>query len=614
MKPQLVIQKHVPMMARDGTMLATDCYFPDDEETQPWPAILLRTPYDKEAPSRVAMAERWAAAGYAVVVQDCRGRFASEGIFKLGLNEAEDGYDAVEWTAAKPWCNGRVGTIGTSYMAWVQSALATLNPPHLTCMWVHEGIANGLKESLRQGGAFELRWMGWAFYGAATDPHLTARQRHRLEEVDLRDWLSCRLPKAGESPLAWVPNMESWFLEYLATGTRGGALDYRGIDIEAHYGEHADVPTVYSGGWYDSYTRATIRNWSELSRRKESPQFLLMGPWTHGSQEPGLTFAGDIDLGPDAALDYFEVRRPWFDYWLKGEGTNPRPRVQYFLMGGGTGQMTAEGRLDHGGRWLIGETWPPPEAVTQAWYGTPSGGLTTELPGDRGTLRFVSDPDHPVPTVGGNLSFLKYFRQIPEDLWPLIAAADRLEAVSPIGGQNQVTHPGIFGGGPPYGPLNQRPDIVSLVSEPLKEPLTVTGPVAVELTLASDARDTDITVKLIDWYPPSEAYPLGYALNITDGIQRLRFREGTTKEVPYEPSSTIRLRVECYPTANLFMPGHRLRLDIAGSNFPRFDINPNTGAALGDNRERVVAHQTLTLDPEHPLRLELTTWQDAGDA
>jgi putative CocE/NonD family hydrolase len=601
-------------MTRDGVALATDLYFPGNGPgARARPALLLRTPYDKSAADRVMMAERWADAGYVFVVQDCRGRFLSDGVFALGQHEAEDGYDTIEWIGAQPWCNGRVGTVGTSYMAWVQSALATLNPPHLACMWVHEGIANGYKESLRQGGAFELRWMGWAFYGAATDPHLTPSQRAALQQVDLRDWLSPRLPLTGESPLALAPHMEQWFVQYLTAGIEGGVLDYRGINIEKHYPEHADVPTMYSGGWYDSYTRATIRNWSAMRMLKKSPQGLLMGPWTHGVKETGLTYAGNVDFGPDAAIDYFEVRRRWFDCWLKETGDqNPYPPVQYFLMGGGTGRIREDGRLDHGGCWLTDTTWPPTGSRPWVLFGTPDRRLKSNADGTTGTISFVADPQNPVPTIGGNLSFLSYLRPIPEEILPYVPVLDRLEPVIPIGGQNQVTYPGLFGAKPPYGPLNLRPDVVSFVSSPLARPVNVTGPVVVELTVASDAADTDFTAKLIDWYPPSDQVTFGYALNITDGIQRLRFREGTAHEVAYAPGTPVRLRIECYPTANRFMPGHRIRLDIASSNFPRFDINPNTGAPLGNSQHMVVAHQTILIDDANPLWLELlVSFEDA---
>ena len=600
------VERGVDVSARDGTRLGTDVYFPHlprDHETLP--ALLLRTPYDRSARERLTQAEWFARAGYAVVIQDCRGRFGSEGAFRLGRHEAEDGYDTVEWIARQRWSNGRVGTFGTSYMAWVQSALATLAPPHLSAMWVHEGIANGLKDSVRQGGAFELRWMGWAFYGAATDPRIPEDARRHLASIDLRDWLQWMLPQPGLSPLALSPASERWYWECLTEGTAGALWASRGLNVENYYAEHADVPTVYSGGWYDSYTRATLRNFLGLTALKHSPQYLLMGPWTHGTAEPEHTFAGDVDFGPEAAVDFMTLERGWFDYWLKGVGAEPVSRVRYFLMGGGSGRRRADGRLDHGGQWQESRLWPPPDAKPVRYFLADAGRLAADPPVRAGGRSFRFDPTHPVPTVGGNLSFLKYILPVPELLQD-IPVVDRLTHVSPIGGQNQVTYAGLFGAEPPYRPLASRPDVLVFATEPLSAPVVLTGPVTVSLHVSTDGPDTDFTAKLVDWYPPHPDYPDGYALNITDGIQRLRFRRGYDAEQMATPGAVVPLTIELYPSANRFAAGHRLRLDISSSNFPRFDLNSNTGEPLGRARTWRVAENRILWGPEHPSALELT--------
>lgn len=597
----------VPM--RDGTRLATDVYLPETGPG-PWPALLLRTPYDKSHPDRVATLRRFAEAGYAAVGQDCRGRFRSGGTFTLGIGEAEDGYDTIEWIAAQPWCDGKVGTIGTSYMAWVQSAAATLNPPHLRAMWVHEGIANGLLESVRQGGAFELRWLAWAFYGLATDPSLDEATREAMAGIDFREWIGLKLPEPGASPLALTPHHETWYYTYLTRGTEGEPWTLRGLNVERYYREHADVPTVYSGGWYDSYTRATIRNFLGLSALKRAPQYLLMGPWTHGPKEPGLTYAGDVDFGSAAAVDYFELRRRWFDHHLKGRPDGDLPsRVRYFVMGGGSGRRRDDGRLDHGGWWADAPHWPPPGAGPFTFFLHPDGRLVPETPVDTGAadaLRYTFDPRDPVPTVGGNISFLRYVAPLAPGVRRSPPVMDRLVDVSPVGGWDQRTWPGLFGARPPYGPLNRRPDVVSFVSAPLARPLLAVGPVTVRLFVVSDAPDTDFTAKLIDWYPPGPDYPLGYALNVGDGIGRLRFRHGFAEEARYEPNTVAELVIELYPTANLFAAGHRIRLDIASSNFPRFDINPNTGEPLGRSRRWRLADNGVVMAPAYPSALVLT--------
>jgi hypothetical protein len=600
------IERNVSVSMRDGVTLATDVYFPTrQEEADRWPALLVRTPYDRTSADREAEASWFSRRGYVVVVQDCRGRFESEGCFRLGRGEAEDGYDTVEWIASQPWSNGRVGTMGTSYLAWVQSALATLNPPHLTAMWVHEGVANGLHESVRQGGAFELRWMGWAFYGAATDPRVDPDTRRRLTRLDLRDYLSWALPRPGSTPLRLSPTYEQWYWEYLTTGTECSLWDERGVNVERYYEEHADVPTVYSGGWYDSYTRATIRNYLGLSRRKSAPQFLFMGPWTHGGQEPLHTYAGDIDLGPEAAVDFSDLQLRFFNRFLKDEPGGPIPPVRYFLMGGGTGARRPDGRLDHGGVWRTSDSWPPSGAHSQMFYLDAFGELLDTLPPEDGVRPYTYDPRNPVPTVGGNLSFLKYIWPLPEHMEE-VAVTTRLTQVSPIGGQDQRTGPGLFRTQPPYGGLESRSDVLTYVTGPLPQDLVLAGPIKVTLYVSTDAPDTDFTAKLVDWYPPSADYPDGYALNIMDGICRLRFREGFDEERFATPGEVVVVTVELYPSANRFVQGHRIRLDISSSNFPRFDINPNTGEPVGRARTVRTAQNRIYTGPAHPSALELT--------
>jgi uncharacterized protein len=600
------IERGVRVPMRDGLTLATDVYYPAGPGGgQTWPTILIRTPYDRLLQDRNGECSWFAGHGYVVVVQDCRGRFESDGYFRLGRGEAEDGYDAVEWVAAQPWSNGRVGTMGTSYLAWVQSALATLAPPHLRAMWVHEGIANALKESVRQGGAFELRWMGWAFYGAATDPHLDAETRRHLARVDFREWLRWALPEPGRSPLALSPTYERWYREYVTTGVEGPLWDARGPNVERYYAEHADVPTVYSGGWYDSYTRATIRNFLELRARKEQPQFLLMGPWTHGGLEPTHTYAGAVDLGPDAAIDFLDAQRGFFDRWLKGEDGPPMAPVRYFLMGGGSGRRGPDGRLDHGGVWRVGASWPPEGARQRRFFLGQDGSLRDSPATSAGERAIVYDPRDPVPTLGGNISFLSHLLPVPEQLEDL-PVQRRMAPVSPTGGQNQVTYDGLFGAKPPYGPLVARPDVMSFVTEPLAAPIVLTGPIRVRLWVSTDGPDTDFTAKLVDWYPPSPDDPEGYALNVMDGIQRLRFREGYDRERPAVPGAVVPLTIDLYPSANVFAAGHRIRLDISSSNFPRFDLNTNTGEPLGQAQTYRVATNRVHWGPDRPSALELT--------
>jgi len=593
--------EHVAIPMRDGVTLAADIYFPITDHQKPWPVLLLRTPYDRRTADRRALAMRLAQDGYVTVVQDCRGRFGSSGQFSFLKHEPEDGYDTVEWIARQPWSNGRVGTFGTSYSASLQSAMATLSPPHLRAMWIHEGLANGLKESVRQGGAFELRWLSWALYGAATDPRLPDEIRQTLSQIDFRDWLQpFRTFAPGETPLALAPVHEAWADELLTTAREEGVWHHRAFNIEKYWNEHIDVPTMYSGGWYDSYSRATIRNYNGLSQRKRSPQYLLMGPWIHGWKEVGLSYAGMIDLGPDAALSLYDRMRNWFDVWLKDQETFSNRPVRYFEMGGGDGHRTPDGRLFHGGEWRETTSWPPPESRPTTFYLGPDGTLDRTLPDqDKAEWRFRFDPRHPVPTVGGNLSFLTYFDRHPSR-WPDVSLFDQLLPVVPAGGFNQDMNLKPSKTGFTSVGLNRRPDILRFVSAPLVRPFILAGPITVRLFVESDRPDTDFTAKLIDWYPPTPAFPYGFALNLVDGIQRLRFRNGYETEARYEPGTITEIVIELYPTANRFQPGHRIRLDISSSNFPRFDVNPNTGEPIGRAKMAWVATNRIFMGRQFP--------------
>ncbi|MGC8487218.1 MAG: CocE/NonD family hydrolase, partial [Clostridia bacterium] len=399
--------------------------------------------------------------------------------------------------------------------------------------------------------------------------------------------------------------------EYLTTPVSGELWNSRGPNVERYFDEHADVPTVYSGGWYDSYTRATIRNFLGLRAKKSSPQFLFMGPWTHGGQEPLHTFAGDVDLGAEAAVDFLDLQRQFFDRYLKDEPAEEAPPVRYFLMGGGSGARRIDGRMDHGGSWKTSDTWPPPGAHPHPLFLGSHGELLDRAPTEAGVRTFVYDPRDPVPTIGGNISFLKYIWPLPEHLED-VPVATRLAHVSPIGGQDQRTRPGLFGARPPYGGLESRPDVLMFVTAPLREEVVLAGPVTITLYVSSDAPDTDFTAKLIDWYPESSDYPEGYALNITDGITRLRFREGVDEERPVPPGTVVPVTLNLYPSANRFAAGHRIRLDVSSSNFPRFDLNPNSGEPVGQGRVARAAVNRIHLGPAHPSALELTVLPAGG--
>jgi predicted acyl esterase len=491
-------------------------------------------------------------------------------------------------------------------MGWTQSGLAALAPPHLAAMWVNQGGANAYTSSVRHNGAFELRFLCWAFAFGANSREARADPvvGRALGAVNVREWLT-RLPlKPGASPLALIPRYEAWALDLVRRGDYDPAFwGHPGLDIAAHFDRHADVPMVFSSGWYDSYTRATLESFTGLGRLKRGPVKCVMGPWTHGYKTLGLSHAGDVDFGPAAVVEYNERRLRFFDEVLRGipSGWAEEPPLALFVMGGGTGRRTAEGRLDHGGRWRGEREWPLARTRFTPYYLQPGGGLEPGPPPvGAAPSRFQFDPRRPVPTIGGNMSSLIGLLPRPPGA-PEIPVDERERDVIGIPGAfDQREAPPFFGCAPPYLPLASRPDVLVFQTPPLPADVEVTGPITVVLHVASDRPDTDVTAKLVDVYPPSADYPDGYAMNLTDSILRLRYREGDGRARLLEPGRPYRVEFPLYPTANRFAAGHRIRLDVSSSNFPRFDVNPNTGEPLWSSATAVVATNLVFHDAGRP--------------
>lgn len=607
----------VRMETRDGVELAVDVYRPADRETgrpveQPNPALLSRTPYDKRG--QMERHGKWyAKRGYVVAIQDCRGRHESDGEYTMFVNEAQDGYDAVEWLAAQPYCDGQVGTFGSATM---QSATATQNPPHLEAMFVNQGAANGRNATFRHHGAFELRWLCWALtVGAGFSKRAKENPaiQQTFADTDLRDLLAAEPVFPGTTPLRHVPHYEAWVFEMLNDGRADSELwSSPGIDFEGHYGETADCPTVFAGGWYDSYTKGTCDNFVALNELKESEYFLLLGPWTHGwDRYPHRSWnkphSGEIAFGETAIRNYQRTRLRFFDHYLKDRDTwADQPAVEYMLMGTGAGHGTSEDRLFHGGTWKTATDWPLPTTEFTKFHAHEDGSLSRSPPTESSaSSTFEFDPKDPVPTVGGNCSSYMTFERSDRSIseYPL-ASRETVEFV-PGGGYDQRTREDTYGATGPYGPLERRNDVLTFRTAPLESPLAVCGPIRVTLFASTDAPDTDFTAKLIDEYPPTDDFPSGFALNLTDSIVRARYRDDRDEPDPVTPGRVYEFGLDPYPTANLFKPGHRIRLDISSSNYPRFDVNHNTGGALYTDREYNVAKNTVHHDREHPTHVEL---------
>jgi len=597
---------------RDGVLLATDIYRPakaDNDGDKALPVIIERTPYDKrgisrsevsaaspEPATRVEIAEYFAGHGFTVVMQDCRGRFDSEGEFEKYVNEAEDGFDMFEWLVQQPWCNGKIGTMGLSYGAHTQCALACLDPPGLSCMFMDSGgFSSAFHGGIRRGGAFELKQATWAHRHALRSV-LTKESSERLKGLQARgieDWFRDMPWTPGNSPLSAAPEFERYLFEQWRAGTFSDYWRQPGLYAEGYYDKFPDVPTMIVGSWYDPYVLTCLTNYQELSRRHASSTRLIMGPWTHGDRS--VTWSGDVDFGARATLDgniaddYRRLRLDWFRRWLVDDESVPDDHpVRYFLMGGGSGRRTTDGRLDHGGHWQLSDSWPPKNAQDYRLYLHLDGTLR-ERPCDApGCMQYRYDPDDPVPTIGGALT--------------------SGEPVMQGGAFDQVETQSVFkySGAATGLPLARRRDVLVFRTEILRQPIVVTGAVSIELFVGSNCPDTDFTAKLIDVYPPSEDYPDGYAMNITDGIFRMRYREGWDREVRMEDGGIYSIRIEPFATANIFQAGHRLRVDISSSNYPHFDINPNTGAPEGYASEPRVARNRLHVGPQHPSGLRLS--------
>jgi uncharacterized protein len=611
--PVATVRRNVMVRMRDGVHLATDIYLPSADDAHRWPVLLERTPYgktlespwenaaaDKRLKSRAQVAEFFVAQGYAVAYQDCRGRYDSEGVFVKYVNEPNDGYDTCAWLVAQPWCDGRIGTFGLSYAAHTQVHLASAGAPGLAAMFVDSGgFSNAFQGGVRQGGAYELKQAMWCFTNAQKSPDVVADPARlaALQRQDLREWLH-RMPwRRGHSPVSIAPEYE----EYLFDQWERGAFDdyWRQIAFwgEGFHERFRGVPAVFMSGHYDIYARAATDNYRGLNRGDGRTQ-LILGPWIHGGRS--LTYAGDADFGPQSTVDgnlapdYLHLRLGWFDRWLKparAEAARHEAPVRVFVMGGGSGRKNADGRLDHGGYWRDAHDWPLPGAQSVEYFLHEGGRLVERTrPAGESSVGYEYDPNRPVPTVGG--------------------AAANGEPYMFQGGFDQRESPCTFGSRPPFRPLSERSDVVVFRTAPLEADIEVTGAVTAILWISSDSPDTDFTAKLVDEYPPSEDYPEGYALNVADGIIRARYRESFEEPRLLTPGEVCRVTVDTFPTSNLFKRGHRLRVDISSSNFPRFDANPNTGEPEGRSTHAKLARNRIHFGPAHASCVLLPVVQD----
>lgn len=605
--------ENVMVKMRDGVFLATDIYLPDSPESgQKWPVVIERTPYNKSAHSRseirldghkvsrAEMATAFTQKGMAVIFQDCRGRYQSEGVFVKYTREAEDGFDTYKWIIQQAWSNGKIGSMGLSYAAHTQLAVACLNPKGLQTMVLDSGgFANAYQCGIRQGGAFELKQATWAFKQANLSPEAKANPiiQAALSSENIHDWFAHMPWQRGHSPIRYLPEYEDYLLTQWQAGDFNEYWQQLGIYAEGWYDTLPDIPVLMMSSWYDAYVPSTLANFRAFAKTgRTAAQRLIMGSWLHGDRN--ITHSGDVCFGDESAfdghlaLDWLTYRVQWFQRYLIDEEQTfrqpenpPKHEVSLFMMGGGDGRKNADGKMQHGGKWLHTTHYPLPNSRKQTWYLQDDMSLRLTPSVKQQAHVFQSDPNHPVPTIGGAITSGK----------PVFVG----------GAFDQRELPGFFGSKGNYLPLSARSDVLSFQSDVLEEDLLLVGEVLVKLWIDSDSPDCDFTAKLMDVYPPNPDYPQGYVMNITDGIIRARYRDSWTQPELLKAGEVVQVRIKPFESCNIFAKGHRLRLDISGSNFPHFDCNPNSGEPVGQARNKCIATNRVYVGGVYDSVLEM---------
>ena len=558
----VTIEHGVTATMRDGTILRADVYRPKVEGT--FPVLLERTPYDKSGSSEFGI--KAAARGFVVVIQDVRGRYTSEGEWYPFKNESNDGFDTVEWAATLPYSNGKVGMIGGSYVGATQMLTAIAHPPHLTGICPVVTASNYHDGWTYQGGAFE-QWFNESWTSGLAQDTLNRSVRKNTNALNgmwklpLTDYPLFDLPQAS-SDTALTRTLAPYFIDWLAHPNYD---DYwKRWSIEEHFAD-IKVPLLTIAAWYDIFLGGSLRNYIGVklhggSDAARQGQRLLV---TIGGHAGSGRKIGDVDFGSAADFEEDDATLDWYDYLFRNasnEFTSAKP-VKIFVMGAN--------------QWRDEEDWPLKRA-RETRYFLHSAGKANSLSGD-GTLsnaapraespdHYTYDPANPAPTIGG----------------PLCCDSQHLEP----------------------GPRDQRPvegryDVLIYSTPALAQDLEVTGPVKLELFASSSAVDTDFTAKLVDVSPD------GFAQNLTEGIVRTRYRDSQEQATLMNPGQTYKFTIDLWSTSNVFRKGHRLRIEISSSNFPRFDRNLNTGEENASGRKPAAATNAVYHDTEHSSALIL---------
>jgi putative CocE/NonD family hydrolase len=556
----VTFEPDVEMKTRDGVTLYADIFRPKADGQ--FPVLLQRTPYGKS--NDISIALRGAARGYVMIIQDVRGRFASEGDWYVFKHESEDGYDTVEWAAALPISNGRVGMFGGSYVGATQMLAAIAHPPHLAGLCPFVTGSNYHENWSYQGGAFE-QWFSQSWTSRLAKDTLD-RQLARVTDAVVGD---SHLPLAsyplfntsGFQTSELMGSLAPYYLDWLAHPAYD---DYwRAWSIQEHYADIA-VPVLSIAAWYDIFQGGSLQNYVGLKTQAGSEtarhgQHLLVTLGGHAGQGRKV---GDVDFGADAPFNDDDATLDWYDYLFKGaQNQFSQKPVTIFVMG-----------LN---QWRQEDGWPLARAKNTKYFlhsqgaansAGGNGSLSTKAPNSEAPDHYVYDPANPVPTIGG----------------PLCCDPAHLKP----GARDQR-------------PAETRADVLVYSTRPFTEDLEVTGPINVELYVESSAVDTDFTAKLVDVAPD------GFARNLTDGIIRARYRDSREKAALLKPGQVYKLSIDLWSTSNVFLKGHALRLEISSSNFPRFDRNLNTAEQPESGQQFISATNVIFHDHKRPSALIL---------
>jgi putative CocE/NonD family hydrolase len=547
---RFLLDVRIPM--RDGVKLSTDIFMPAKEGC--FPVILQRTPYDNSSPHSTVGAAFFARHGYAFAIQDVRGRCDSEGEWDPWMNEHLDGYDTIEWIAKQPWCDGKVGMMGGSYLGFVQWMAARERPPHLVTLAATVSLGRWGHEFPFMNGKTNLMTLHWLnMVGGRTNQQTLDENgevlidwetlfRHRpLIDMDLA------LGRTNTVWREWMKHIslnDDYWLRIMLNG----------------YYQHIDLPVLHITGWFDDDQVGALNYYKGMIN--ESPakdkQYLIIGPWDHSGTRRPKTQLGDLEFSDQSVLDIRGIHLRWFNHWLKGEknGVDEDPRVRIYTM--------------EREEWKEAQAWPLPQMIETAFYFHSEGSANSRdgdgkidqwKPKDEPEDRYIYDPEDPTPGVENLVE--QYYLPIDQYF------------------------------------AEPRKDVLVYTSDPLEEEIEVTGIPYVVLYVASDAIDTDFAAVL------TNVFPDGRSIRVAENIMRASYRDSLSTPKPIEPGRIYCYKIELNGISLMFKKGHRIRVDVMSARFPTWSRNPNTGEPEGYDAETIPAHQTLYHDGMHPSHILL---------